>query len=96
MTAIAPSPVTLHAVPKLSMAIYREIISPMASGLKPRTDCSTPIAAMMAPPGTPGAATMVMASRKINPTKTAGSACMFIMTITARAQAVILSMLPDR
>ena len=50
----------------------------------------------MAPPGTPGAAIIVMPSKKINPANTAGSEGMFINIITAMAQDVILSILPDK
>ena len=35
-SAIAPSPVTLHAVPKLSIAMYSAIINAWASELKPK------------------------------------------------------------
>ena len=66
-SAMAPSPVTLHAVPKLSIVIYRAIIKACCSALKPNTDCKTPSAAMMAPPGTPGAATIMIPSMRINP-----------------------------
>ena len=34
---------------------------------KPRLDCSRPAAAMMAPPGTPGAAIIMMPSRRMKP-----------------------------
>lgn len=61
-TAIAPSPVTLQAVPKLSWAMYRAIIKPHMVSSKPSMDCRIPRAAMTAPPGTPGAATMVTPS----------------------------------
>ena len=51
---------------------------------------------MMAPPGTPGAATMVMPSMKMNPAKSAKSYSMPCIIINARAQATILSILPER
>ena len=52
--AMAPSPVTLQAVPKLSMAMYSAIINACASSSKPRMLDRGARAAMMAPPGTPG------------------------------------------
>lgn len=65
--ARAPSPVTLHAVPKLSMAIYSAIISAYAFSSNPSMDDRIPREAIMAPPGTPGAATMVTPSMNMNP-----------------------------
>ena len=65
MSAMAPSPVTLQAVPNESMAIYRVIIIACCDASNPNNASSTPRAAMMAPPGTPGAATIVMPSMKI-------------------------------
>ena len=38
------------------------------ASLKPSMELSRPVAAMMAPPGTPGAATIVMPSMKMKPT----------------------------
>ena len=71
MSAMAPSPVTLQAVPKLSIAMYSAIISACADSSKPSIDCRIPSAAMMAPPGTPGAATIVIPSRQTAGSRTA-------------------------
>ena len=63
---IAPSPVTLQAVPKLSIVMYRAIIMALSASEKPRTELRTPSEAMIAPPGTPGAAIMVIANIPMN------------------------------
>src|SRR5699024_4336681 len=63
--ATAPSPVTLVAVPKLSCATYKAIMKATAASLKPRLVISTPLAAIIAPPGTPGAAIITTPSSKI-------------------------------
>ena len=93
--AIAPSPVTLQAVPKLSIAIYKAIISACASSLKPSIDCRRPSDAIIAPPGTPGAATIVMPSIQMKPKNIPKSYGIPCIIISARAQATILSVLPD-
>ena len=88
MMAMAPSLVTLQAVPKLSMAMYRAMISACASVSNPKMDAKGARAAMMAPPGTPGAATMMMASKRMkwrNNGKSCGSPSSMQMV---RAQAV--------
>lgn len=68
ISANAPSPVTLHAVPKESIAIYRAIIKAWSCCVNPKMLLKTPNAAIMAPPGTPGAATIVIPNMKMNPT----------------------------
>lgn len=50
----------------------------------------------IAPPGTPGAATMVMPSIKINPANKGKSNGIPCIIINASAQATIFSVLPDR
>ena len=64
---MAPSPVTFVAVPKESMAMYVAIMSATAVSSKPSMLWRTPTAAMIAPPGTPGAATIVIPSMRMNP-----------------------------
>ena len=59
-------------------------------------DCRIPKDAMMAPPGTPGAATIVIPSMKIKPAKSGKSNGIPCIIISARAQATIFSVLPDR
>lgn len=66
MADIAPSPVTFVAVPKLSCAIYKAIIKPMAASLNPKIEPKIPLAAMTDPPGTPGASIMIMPNMNIN------------------------------
>ena len=95
MAAIAPSPVTLHAVPKLSIAMYRAIIIPFCASLKPSTPLSNPSDAIIAPPGIPGAAIMVtpsIAMNSPNDTRLYSPPC---MTISANAHATIFSVDPD-
>ena len=96
ITAIAPSPVTLVAVPKLSIAIYSAIIKATAVSSKPKMDCNTPIAAIIAPPGTPGAATIVMPSMKMKPTIVSIGISKPVIIEIANAQAVIFIALPER
>ena len=67
--AIAPSPVILHAVPKQSMAMYSAIIKALSASVKPSILDRSPKDAMIAPPGTPGAATIVTPSMATNPAK---------------------------
>ena len=59
-------------------------------------DCNIPKDAMIAPPGTPGAATMVIPSMKIKPANSGKSKGIPCIIIKARAHATILSVLPDR
>ena len=96
INAIAPSPVTLQAVPKLSIAMYSAIISACADSSKPSMDCRMPSDAMMAPPGTPGAATIVMPSMKMKPANREKSWGMPCIIISARAHATIFNVLPDK
>lgn len=94
--AIAPSPVTLQAVPKLSMAIYKAIMSACMSASKLKTEASGPRAAMTAPPGTPGAATIQTESTKMKLRKS-GKPCGIPLSIQiVRAQQVIFIIEPDR
>src|SRR5574344_954159 len=95
-SAIAPSPVTLHAVPKLSIVIYSAIISAWSLAPNPKIDPNMPNAAIMAPPGTPGAATIMMPSIQIKPANREKLCGIPSIIIIANEQAVILSALPDR
>ena len=65
------------------------------ASLKPSIDESTPSAAMMHPPGTPGAATIVMASIQTNPRNIGVLKGIPSIIISATAQAVIFMQLPD-
>ena len=56
----------------------------------------TPRAAIIAPPGTPGAATIVIPSIIMNPSISENEDGMPFISITAYAQATILSVLPER
>ena len=66
--------------------------------LKPRTDCNNPRAAITPPPGTPGAATIVTPSSKMNLIITAadGNAAPFCNQNTADAHVVNVIVLPDK
>lgn len=55
-----------------------------------------PKEAIMAPPGTPGAAIMVMPNIKMNPEKREKSKGIPCIIIKASAQATIFSVLPER
>ena len=55
-----------------------------------------PSAAMMAPPGTPGAATIMIPSIRMKPRNIPKSKGMPCISISATAQATIFSVLPDR
>ena len=55
-----------------------------------------PIAAIIAPPGTPGAATMAMPIRKMNSIKVPSSTGIPEKYMNAIEKAMILSVLPDR
>ena len=63
---------------------------------KPRIDCITPSAAIMAPPGTPGAATIITPSMRMNPVNIPRSKGMPVMSINATAHATIFRQLPER
>ena len=65
------------------------------SNLKNITDNEN-FAAMIAPPGTPGAATIVIPSIKINPANRGKSNGIPCIIINASAQATIFRVLPDR
>ena len=58
-------------------------------------DWRSPRDAIMAPPGTPGAATIVIPSIMMNPMNIPKSYGMPCMIMSARAHAVILRVLPD-
>ena len=94
MREMAPSPVTLQAVPKESMAIYKAIIRAQFCSLKPRSEVSTPRAAMIAPPGTPGDATIITASMRIKPMNIVVVKGSPSISISATAQAVIFMQEP--
>ena len=93
--AIAPSPVILQAVPKESIAIYSAIIKAQSASLKPSIDDNKPSDAMMAPPGTPGAAMMVIASMPMKPANIPISKGMSRKSISAMAQHTIFIVEPD-
>lgn len=88
--------VTLQAVPKLSIAIYSAIMRACAVSSNPSMPSSMPNAAIIAPPGTPGAATIVMPSMSMNPLKSVVFTGMPLIIIIAIAHAVIFIVLPDR
>ena len=91
---MAPSPVTLQAVPNESIAIYKAIIRPNICSLKPNIFCSTPKEAIIAPPGTPGPATIETPNIQINPEICKKVNSPPVNNIIAIAQAVILMVLP--
>ena len=64
--------------------------------LKPNMSVSKPTAAMIAPPGTPGAATIVIASMKMKPMNCGTFNCQPEMNITANENAVIFIIEPAR
>ncbi len=78
------------------MAIYRAIISPCAVSSNPSIDCNSPNAAMMAPPGTPGAATIAMPSIMMKPAYCPSCNSPPDIRIIAIEQATIFIVLPDR
>ncbi len=92
---MAPSPVTLHAVPKLSMAIYSAIISAQSASVKPSIDVRSPSEAIIQPPGIPGAAMMVTPSMQMKPANIPKSKGIPRVIIRATAQETILSVEPD-
>ena len=96
MVAMAPSPVTLHAVPNESIAMYVAIMRPTAVSSNPSADCRMPTAAMMAPPGTPGAATMVMPRRKMKPTYCHELMGVPVIVMIANENRTIFMVEPDR
>jgi len=64
--AIAPLPVTLHAVPKLSCSAKIESTIATPAWSKPNTLVISPNDAITVPPGTPGAATPNKSNKNIN------------------------------
>ena len=63
---------------------------------KPSMDCRIPRAAMTAPPGTPGAATMVTPSIRMKGNILPKLMDWLVITITAIAQLVRVMVEPDR
>ena len=63
---------------------------------KPSIDERMPRAAMIAPPGTPGAATIVMPSMRMKPDIIWKSYGMFCIIISANAHDTIFIVLPER
>ena len=96
--AIIPSPVTLHAVPKLSCAKYNAIINAIAASLNPSIVVNKPNADITAPPGAPGAAIMTTPNIKINGNIPArvGNAKSGDKNITAVAQVTMVIVEPDK
>ena len=78
--------------------MYNAIIRDNMISLKPRTDCNNPNAAITPPPGTPGAATIVTPSNKMNLIITAadGNAAPCCNQNTADAHVVNVIVLPDK
>ena len=91
---MAPSLVTLQAVPKESIAMYKAIIKACMSELNPRTEANGPRAAITAPPGTPGPATMQTASNNMKLRNSGKSCGMPFIRQTVRAQQVIFIIEP--
>ena len=96
MMAMSPATVTFVAVPKLSIAIYKVIIHPCAVSSKPSMDCNNPSAAIIAPPGTPGAATIAIPSIKIKPAIIPKEIGILDISMIAMAHATIFIVLPER
>ena len=71
-------------------------MSACISALKPNTEASGPSAAMTAPPGTPGAATMQMASTKMKLRKRGRLHGIPLMRQMVSAQQVIFIIDPER
>ena len=72
------------------------IINPIIVWSKPSMLCKIPTAAIIAPPGTPGAAIIVIPSIQIKPTIVSGSTVVPVSIIIAIEQDTILSVLPER
>ena len=62
----APSPVTLHAVPKLSCKAKMVISNAVTTSLKPNTEVINPGDASTVPPGTPGAPMAKIPNQNLN------------------------------
>src|SRR5690606_11355704 len=95
-TDLIASQVKLDALPNLYIQIYKQIIKASFSKSKPSMEEIIPIAAMIAPPGTPGAAIMVTPSIQINPANCMKSMGMPCMIMSATTQATIFKVLPDK
>src|SRR5690554_918197 len=95
---MAPSPVTLQAVPKLSCAIYKAIIKATAVSPKPSIEPSNPTADITAPPGTPGAANITTPSIKMNGSmvRNDGIANELCKYITAKVQLTMVMVEPAK
>ena len=93
--AIAPSPVILQAVPNESIEIYKAIIRALSASLNPSIELNSPNDAIMAPPGTPGAAIMVMASIATKPANIPALYGIPCNIISARAHDTIFNVDPD-
>lgn len=76
--------------------MYRAIIKDVSVVLKPSIDSRRPSAAMTAPPGTPGAATIVIPSMRINGNMTEKDVDMPFSIMTAIEQETRVMVLPDR
>ena len=76
--------------------MYRAIIRPCISASKPSMDSRMPRAAMTAPPGTPGAATMVMPSIRMKGNILPKLGVWPSIIITAMEQLVRVMVEPDR
>ena len=87
---------TLCAHLKLSITIYNAIINAFVSWEKPRTADNGARAVIIAPPGTPGAATIATANVKINAEYWENDISIPVVYITANEQATILSIEPER
>ena len=96
MMAMSPATVTFVAVPKLSIAIYKVIIHPCAVSSKPNMDCNNHNAAIMAPPGIPGAATIAMPSIIVKPAYWPSCSSPPDISIMVIEQATIFIVLPDK
>ena len=96
ISAMAPSPVTFVAVPNESIAMYVATMRATCGSVKPSIEESRPEAATIAPPGTPGAATMVTPSIRMKPIISGMSTVPPDRTITAREKATIFTVEPAR
>ena len=71
-------------------------MSATCASSKPSIEDSSPVAAMMAPPGTPGAATMVMPSMKMKPAHCVTETSIPWVRQMAKAKAKIFEVDPAR
>lgn len=72
MSVSAPSPVTLHAVPKESCRAKIVMMSAVPDVSNPKMDTTIPRDAMTVPPGTPGAPMASIPKRSMNVVSAAG------------------------